>query len=397
MNNQILPANVPPELVRDYDYFDLAEQSDVYLHFKKLHDEPDLFYTPRNGGHWVVTRYEDMDAILSDAQRFSSKHQTLPKNPFVLPLIEYDGPIHADFRALLAPYFTPKSIGNLEKVSRDLTNSLIDGFLAQGECEFVRDFSQKMPIMILMSLLDLPAEDTPYLLKISEDIVRSGDPQTQQAAFARVFEYIATRVIPARRANPGNDIFSTVIKGQVEGRAVTDEELMGLGSLLIAAGLDTVAGMLGFITLFLAQSPEHLQQLINEPQLLNDALEELMRRHHLANLARVATCDVNWKGVTIKAGDCILIPTSAAGLDERRYPDAMAVDFRRGDKKTLVFGRGPHQCIGSFLARTELRVFMQEWLRRIPQFEIKAGEKPVAVAGKANSVQYLPLTWSVRG
>jgi cytochrome P450 len=168
---------------------------------------------------------------------------------------------------------------------------------------------------------------------------------------------------------------------------------MGLGTLLIAAGLDTVAGMLGFITLFLAQHAEHRRQLRDDPALINDALEELMRRHHLANISRLVARDTQLGGVQIKAGDCIFLPTSAAGIDERRYQDAMTVNFKRGDKKSLVFGRGPHQCIGSFLARTELRVFLQEWTQSIPDFEVKPGATPIASTGTSNSVRYLPLVW----
>ena len=118
-----------------------------------------------------------------------------------------------------------------------------------------------------------------------------------------------------------------------------------------------------------------------------------MRRHHVANVSRVATRDMEYKGVTIKEGDIVLTATSFAGVDEKHYPDAMTVDFDRADKKNLVFGRGPHQCIGSFLARTEIRVFLTEWLKRIPDFEVKQGETPVSLPGKANRVQYLPLTW----
>lgn len=396
MSSMNVPAHVPTALVRDFNFTDMRGETDVYKHFGKLHDGPDIFYTPHNGGHWVVTRYEDLEHVLENNNDFSSRHQSLPKNPIVVPLLEYDEPLHMDFRKVLAPFFTPKSIGNLEQISRNLTISLIEGFYARGECEFVSEFSQKMPIMILMNLLALPEEDTPYLLQISEDIVRSGDPEKQAGGFMRVAGYIAQKVIPDRRANPGNDIFTAITQARVgEGRPISDEEIIGFGSLLIAAGLDTVASMLGFITRFLAENPAHRRQLIEKPELLNAALEEMMRRFHIANIARVVIRDMEYKGVQFKAGDCILTPTSCAGIDSRRYPDPWTVDFTREDRKSLVFGRGPHQCIGAFLARTELRVFLQEWLKRIPDFEIKAGATPVAVPGKANGMRYLPLTWKV--
>jgi cytochrome P450 len=396
MTRATIPDHIPAELVREYDYYDMGEETDVYRHYKKLHDGPDLFYSPLHGGYWVATRYADMEEILNNAEDFSSRHQTVPHNPMLIPLIEHDGAIHEDFRRLLSAFFTPKSIRHLEGVARDLTVSLIDGFYAQGECDFVVEFSKKMPIKIVMGLLGFPDEDTAYLTQISEDVVRSGSLEQKHAAFGRVFEYMATKVIPARRANPGDDIFSAVIRGTVEnGRSVTDEELVGLGGLLVVAGLDTVAGMLGYITKFLAENPGHRKQLVDDPGLINNALEEMMRRHHLANIARVATRDLEFNGVQIKQGESILVPTSAAGIDERRYPDAMTVDFKRGDKKTLVFGRGPHQCIGSLLARTELRVFLEEWLSRIPDYEIKAGEQPVQETGSATGILYLPLTWKV--
>ncbi len=398
MQSPAVPPHVPARLVTDFVYSDMRGETDVYRHFHRLHDGPDIVYTTHDGGYWIVTRYADMEHVLSNHKDFSNRHQSLPKNPITLPLLEYDGSLHADFRNVLARFFTPKSINNLEGRSRDLTVALIEGFRTKGGCDFVSEFSQKMPIMILMNLLDLPEADTPYLLKISEDIVRSGDAAVQTAGFQRVGEYIGGKIIPVRRANPGDDIFSAIVNAKVDGgRPMSDPEIIGFGTLLIAAGLDTVASMLAYITKFLGENPGHLRQLQDDPALINDALEEMMRRFHIANIARVVKHDMEYKGVSFKADECILVPTSAAGIDERRYPNPWTVDFHRPDRRSLVFGRGPHQCIGAFLARTELRVFLQEWTRRIPRYSIKAGESPVCVPGKANGMRYLPLEWPLNG
>ena len=394
MTGSQIPSHVPPELVRDFDYADMRGGTDVYAHFAALHAEPDFFYTPHHGGHWVASRFADMEAILTDNSAFSSRQQTVPPMPITLTLIEWDGELHAEARRVLVPFFSPKAVSNLEQVARDLTISLIGGFHDRGECDFVEEFALKMPIIIVMSLMGLPDDDTPYLMQISEDIVRSTDPEVQGAAFQRVFDYIANNVMPKRRAAPGNDILSAILGARIDGgRPFTDDEIISFGAVLIAAGLDTVASTLGFITQFLAENTAHRRALVEDHGLINDALEELMRRFHIANIARVVANDMEYKGLTFKAGDRILIPTSAAGIDENRYADPFTVDFHRGDKKTLVFGRGPHQCIGSFLARTELRVFLQEWLKRIPEFSIKPGESPVAVPGKANCLRYLPIVW----
>jgi cytochrome P450 len=393
MTNNI-PSHVPPNLIRDFDFVDMRGETDVYEHFRKLHDGPDFFFTPHHGGHWVATRFADMEAILGNPAAFSSKHQTVPPMPIRLTLIEWDGQMHADARAVLAPYFSPKAVGGLEDTARTLTTSLIDGFIDKGECEFVQDFAFKMPITIMMRLMDLPPEDTPYLLQISEDIVRSVDPIVQQAAFQRVAEYVANQVIPSRRANPGSDLFSAILGAKIDnGRHFTDPEIISFGSVLFAAGLDTVSSTMGFIAKFLAENPSHRRDLVSSPELIASALEEFQRRFSLANIARVVVDDMEFKGIQLSKDDRILIPTSAAGIDNQRFPDPMEVDYARKDKKTLLFGRGPHMCAGNFLARTEMRVFLQEWLSRIPEFGIKPGETPIVAPGKANCVRYLPLVW----
>lgn len=391
-----VPDHVPAELVKDFNYFDMRGEKDVHEHFKKLHDGPDIFYTPHHGGHWVVTRYADIEHVLENEQDFSNRHQTIPFPPMQVTMLEHDGALHREFRNILQPFFTPKSIGNLEKVATDLTVSLIEEFRAKGECEFTQEFALKMPIIIVMNLCDFPREDTPYLIDISEDIVRSGSAEKEEEAFGRAIQYLSTKIIPQRRANPGSDMISAIIHSKVDGgRSLTEAEILGMCSLLIVGGLDTVASMLGFVTHFLARNPGHRQQLIDNPALIPIAMEEMFRRFGIANVGRVVKHDMEYKGIKFKEGDFVLTPTAAAGLDDRRYPDPMTVDFGRTDRKHISFGRGAHQCIGSFLARTEIRVFLTEWLKRIPHFEVKAGEEPEMQPGKANRINSLPLTWPV--
>jgi cytochrome P450 len=193
-------------------------------------------------------------------------------------------------------------------------------------------------------------------------------------------------------------MISAIVHGKVDGgRAPTEAEILGLCTLLIVGGLDTVASMMGFVTAFLARHPDHRQQLLDDPKIIPQALEELFRRHGISNVGRTVIRDMDYKGVYFRAGDFVLAPTAAAGLDERHYPDAMRVDFQRVDKKHLVFGKGPHLCIGSYLARTEIRVFLNEWLKRIPHFRIKSEEEVRAQPGKANRITNLPLAWDVIG
>ncbi len=389
------PNHVPPHLIREFDYMAAAHGKPAAGWKELLGDAPDIFWTPLNGGHWVFTRHADMDAILSTPADFSSRTQAIPKTekPFLLPPLEYDPPQHTDYRRLLAPFFAPKAMAELERRAHTLTTSLIDGFIERGECEFISEYALVMPIGIFMGLVDLPDSDRLYLIGCADAMTR-GTPEKKTAGFERAFAYLATKFVE-RRANPGTDIFSTIIKAELEsGRPLTDMELLGMGALLFGAGLDTVAAMMGFIMIHLATHEEDRMRLVNEPKLISSALEELMRRYQIANLAREVTRDLTFRDISLREGDKVLTPTSMAGLDESQYPDPETVDFARVKKRSLVFGGGPHQCLGQFLARTELRVFLTEWLRRIPHFQIKPGTAPKPVGGPANTVESLTLIWS---
>lgn len=390
-----IPSHVPAELVRDFDFLQPEVEGDLYEWWAKLHDGPDIFFTPRHGGHWVTTRHDDISHVLENYDSFSSQQMTVPKgtHQFPSPPIMYDPPLHTDFRKLLAPFFTPKSIGNLETKARDLSIDLIEQVASRGSCEFISEISLAMPIGIFLGLVDLPDSDRLELLSYAEKLVRGRTPEEQAEGFMLCYKYLGA-VFEERRQKPGSDMLSHILQGTVEGgRHLTDPELLGMGALLLAGGLDTVAGMMGFIMLHLARTPEHQVILANNPGLMPQAVEELMRRHQIANIARLVVKDTVLKGVAMKAGDMVLTPTSMAGIDDRHYADPMTVDFDRADKRSLVFGKGPHQCIGAFLARTELRVFLTEWLKRVPRFRLADGKTPIALPGRANGVSYLPLEW----
>lgn len=389
-----VPGHVDPHLVRDFNYLTHVEGEELWHWWARLHDYPEIFYTPHNGGHWVVTRHDTLAEVLADYERFSSRRQTVPAagKPFSLPPIEIDPPLHGEFRRLIAPWFTPKAMMTMEKDAKSLCIELIEGFIDRGECEFVSEFALVMPIGIFLSLVDLPADDRLELLGIAEKMVR-GDEIEQAKGFEEAFAYLDVK-LEERRRNPGSDMLSAIVTGTIDGgRKLTGEEARLMGALLLAGGLDTVAGMMSFIAMHLARHDDHRRLLAEHPDRIHSATEELMRRHQTANIAREVVADTVYEGVTMKAGDMILTPTSMDSVDDRQYDDPLTVDFDRKNKRSLVFGNGPHQCIGAFLARTELRVFLREWLARIPEFEIKPGEVPRVFSGRANTVNYLPLQW----
>lgn len=373
-----VPAHVPPELVRDFDFVtDLHTGDDLHRNALKLHDGPDIFYTPRQGGHWVVTRYADAERIVKNFADFTNDNMSIPKieNPYRLIPTESNPPLHSDYRGVIFPYFTPKKIGDLERRAREISTDLLDEIVPRGECEFVSEFALRMPIGIFMSLVDLPDSDRELLIPYVNDYVGGETLEAKYAGFARLQDYMAER-IAQRRHNLGDDMLSTIIEAKVEGsRRLTDGEILGFAVLVMIGGLETVAGAMGMIATYLARNPDVRHRLAAEPDEIKEAMEELLRRYAPVMFARTVGRDLDHDGIQMKQGDLVLILPAAINLDERRYDDPLTIDFHRPNKRHFSFGAGIHTCIGSFLARTELRVFVVEWLKRIPEFPDQAGHR----------------------
>ena len=396
------PDNVPAELVVDFDILDPpGGKDDVHLAWKALHKGPDIVWTPRHKGHWLVTRGDDIEFFQKNYDPFSMteasfQNALMPEGSKIyraLPL-DADPPEHTDLRALVTPFLTPKYVGDLEGAVRKLAVELIDGFQARGECEFVRDFALQLPIAIFLALTDLPASDRLKLLEWTEYVTRGTSLEQRMEGFMRMDEYVG-RLIAERRAKPGKDLISAIVTAHVYGRPINQEEVTAMCRTVLFGGLDTVASTMGFIAHFLATHPEHLQDLVANPQLIPNAVDEFMRRFGVSATGRVLTRDFDYKGVHFKQGDRVFVFGALYGLDDRKFENPLEVDFRRRNPIHAAFGNGVHRCPGSYLARTELRLFLEEWLKRIPEFHVKCGDKASFSPGQVNSVRYLPLQWDV--
>jgi cytochrome P450 len=388
------PAHVPPKLVVDFNvYGPPGATQDLQGAWRTLHDGPDIVWAPYHGGHWIFTRQADIDFAQRNHDPFSMRDVTMPANtrPTRLLPLEADPPEHTSFRAILNPWFSPKKIGELKDFTRELAIELIEGFKPRGECEFMQDFALILPIAIFMRLTNLPMDDRLKLLRYAQMSTR-GTPQQRAEASDLMTGYLLP-VVAARRTNPGEDVLSAVIHAKVNGKPLSETDMMSMLLVILFGGLDTVASTLGFIANFLANSPAHRHQLIEEPALIDNAVDELMRRFAPSATARTMSRDYEYKGLQLKAGDKVYIVPMMAGLDDRRFPNAWQVDFRRQDVQHNGFGAGPHRCPGSLLAKLELKLFLQEWLARIPDFSVKPGEPVVFGAGQVNCVERLVLTW----
>ncbi len=391
--------NVPaiaPELIIDFDFFGVkAIHDDFHLGWKQLHSGPDIFYTPRNGGHWVYTRAEDIAAAWHDPGRYSNRGVAMTSEEREMRLYpgEADPPVHAHYRALLQPFFSQKAVQRLEERMRELTRELIGGFIGAGGCDFQVAMAKKMPIYTFLTMMDLPLEHAAALLPAADWLSRDADPESFMRAMQTMMGYLHER-IAERQGHDGQDFISTLLASSIEARPLSEHEVLSLTANVMFGGLDTVVSSMGFFMHFLARSAEHRRQLVARPELIPEAIEELLRRHSIANFGRMITENFEYKGLPMRAGDLVLLPAALHNLDDRKFADPMTVDFSRAIKNHLGFGTGIHRCLGAQLARIELRVLLQEWLPRIPEFQIGESGPVVFKSGRINSVHSLPLAWS---
>jgi cytochrome P450 len=273
--------------------------------------------------------------------------------------------------------------------------ALAEALQPRGRCDFAEEIAMVLPTSIIMRWLDLPMDDLPLLVELTDRALAGTDPEDRKAAKLATRDYV-DGIVRARRETPGEDFISVLANARVGDRVATHEEARAMTQNLIGGGLDTVRNMMSFIAMFLARSPHHRRQLVEEPELIPGAVEEMLRYFAIPNMGRSVTRDAEFHGVALREGDMMLLPLSLAGRDEAAFERAREVDFRRNLKRHLAFGTGAHLCPGMYLARAELILFLEEWLKRIPDFAIPDGAAPVTRGGNILAVKQLVLEWPVR-
>jgi len=388
-----VPSHVSPELVVDLDIYNLPlDGEDVQLAWRKFQGRGPLVYSPYNGGHWVPTTAEDISVLFRDTERLSNASISIPAHdgPRFVPS-ESDPPDLMEYRRNVVPHFSPAAIAKLEPDIRALAIELIEGLRPRGECEFVSEFAHQLPVIVFLRMMGLPLADKNPLVGFTEIMARSPDPQQKHVAYGNVVSYV-DGWIRKRRAEPGDDLITHMTRAQIRGQPYPDHDVLSSCVLLLLGGLDTVASMLGFIAAFLAREPQQRRYIREHPDELFGISEELIRRFAVANLGRVVAMDFTYKGVTLRKGDRLLLSSCLHNIDESRFVNAAHVDFHRKPQH-ISFGSGAHACIGAFLARTEIKIFLQEWLTRIPDFALSAHKPQVARSGSVNGMESLRLTW----
>ena len=397
------PSHVPPGCVVDFDIYNLpGGEHDFFGAWKTLQQPgiPDLVWTPCNGGHWIATRGEDIFAMYADAATYASDVLVVPrevgKATKFIPL-QLEPPEHTPYRAAVVKGFGIKHIMALDEPIRELTIETIDSFYDRGHCEFVEEFAEVLPISVFLMLAGLPVSDRVMLRDLGTQLTRPDGTMTPQKLVELVDAYLRP-FVTERLADPakGNDLFSRVLQVPIQGRAWTQDEAERMFRNILLGGLDTVVSMLSFVTHFLAQHPEHRAQLIADPTLIPAAADEFTRRFGTVAVSRELMRDVEIRGFLLKKGDVIQLPVMLHNLDDRSFADAEAVKFDRGITRHATMGNGPHRCVGAALARIEIITFLEEWLKRIPDFALDP-EKPATMkGGGVGAMTTLNIKWTPR-
>lgn len=393
-----VPAHVPPSLVFDFDYFEAPKISDTpqTAIARMLHGPaPDIFWTPRNGGHWVVTRHEDALEIWRSHDRFSSDpayNYEKRMYPRFTPL-QYDPPEHTVLRRVINPFFTPGAVERMSARVRALAVELIEAVLPKGECEFVEEIAERYPVTIFLQMADAPLGDRDWMLEQVHTYFRNPSLEARSKARSTLGAYLV-KLLEERAQKPGQDLLSLIANASLPDRALTPDEKLGMAAVSFFAGLDTVVAMLSFIMNFLGKNPAHYARLVQQPALIGDVLEELIRASAVTINERGASHDFEFRGINFRTADRIVILTAILGSDARHMENPEKVDFERPISTNLAFGAGPHRCIGSHLARFEMRSFLEEWVARVPAFT--SGDA-VTAGGTVWMPRKLPLKWGKAG
>jgi cytochrome P450 len=354
----------------------------------------------------VISRYEDVLWALRHPEIFSSEmemHMQLGTERPMIPQ-QIDPPAQTRYRKLLDPHFSRRKMEELAPAVARHARELIDGFAAKGECEFDSAFAIPLPCTAFLHLLGLPLSDLSFFLELKDDIIRPhkgrpsvppGDLQpVRNAAGARNYEYFR-RALDEREARPRDDMLTALSRAEIDGERLTRNDILDICFLLLLAGLDTVTSTLGCNMTYLATNPDQRRRLVEQPTLIPGAVEELLRwETPVVAVPRVVKQNVTLSGVELKEGELATLLLGAANTDDEHFEDAQRVDFERERNIHAAFGAGPHRCLGSHLARMELRVAMEVWHERIPEYAIKPGETPRFSPGIREAL-YLPLVWDV--
>ena len=367
----------------DYDIFDPEYLINPFPTIDQIRSsECPIAHTDRWGGSWLPTKYADIVAIAQEHETFTSRQIIVTPPPQIqfegpyggvaAPPITSDPPEHHWHRRLILPFFAPQAVAKYEQGTRDMCNSLIDGFIERGQADSAAEYAQQIPVRVIATMLGVPTDMSDEFTSWVRGVLEVGlqDPKVRFASRMKILDYFCDQ-IEDRIANPReDDLITTLLNSEIDGQKVPRDYVHGVCNLMLVAGVDTTWSSIGASLWHLAQHPEQRKELRDDPELWPAAIEELLRAYAPVTMARIVDHDTEFQGCPMTAGDRVLMSFPAANRDPDQFENPDVVDFHREHNRHVAFGVGIHRCAGSNLARLELRVALQTWLARIPEFEL---------------------------
>ncbi len=368
--------------------------------FKELRDAMPVM--PVEGVGVVVTRKAEVDEVFRHPEIFSSNADAVDlKNHRPMIPLQIDPPEHKKYRKILDPIFAPRQMALIEDSVTETVNGLIDGFIGRGEIDFAKEFSVPFPSQVFLTLFGLPYEELPRFLTMKDGIIRpevvtgsrfgsKAATDYQEKTADSVYDYF-NEILDQREQKREDDILSRFLDAEVDGAKLTREDILDICFLFLIAGLDTVTATLDCMFAYLAAHPDQRRQIVDDPGLIPAAIEELLRwETPVMGVSRVAMEDTELAGCPVHKGDNVMAMIGSVNTDESDLPDADVVRFDREVNRHVAFGGGVHRCLGSHLARLELRVALREWHRRIPDYSVVDGHELMYTSG-IRSIDYFPM------
>jgi len=396
--SSIMPEHPPvTDWVHDFDHTDPRWTENPFPIWDELRSASPVVHTDRFLGCYLPTTYEAVREIAHDTEHFSSRRVIVrdvrPETTGVAPPITSDPPEHKPAKQLLLPPFTPDAMKKLEPRVRAICNELIDEFIADGKCDAAARYTKHVPVRAIAHMLGIPEGDSDLFIKWIHEILELGikDDDTLMRAVHEMTGYFAGH-IEHRKQHKTDDLISTLMNAKDKnGQPLSDIHVLGSLRLLLIAGIDTTWSAIGASLWHLASHPSDRRRLVEEPELMPIAVEELLRAYSPVTMARIVASDVEVDGCPMHTGDRVLLSFPAANRDPDAFPDADKVVIDRSINRHVAFGAGIHRCAGSNLARMELTVALEEWLGRIPEFELADPETVTWAGGQVRGPRSIPV------
>jgi cytochrome P450 len=389
---------------KDFDHTDPEWVADPYPIWDELREQCPVAHTDRYGGAWLPVRHDDIAAVAYDTEHFTSRsvivselrpdENDLPAPIGVAPPITSDPPFHAQARRMLLPAFGPKAVAGYEQFTRDLCRKLLDETAGKEDIDAAVDYARHIPVRVIVKMLGFPQEDADIFREFIHLVIEAVDlsAEERQARFeaSMIDEYLDAR-IAEHLAEPQDDLTTFLLEAELDGNKLHPDHVRGTIVLLMIAGIDTTWSAIGASLWHLAQNPEDRRRLATEPELMTTAVEELLRAYAPVTMARMVAEDFEFQGCPFKEDDWVLLPFPAANRDPEEFPDADEVVLDRAVNRHSSFGLGIHRCLGSNLARMELRIALEEWIARYPDFELRDPNLVTWSAGQVRGPRAIPV------